>query len=267
VTLEGVREHQAQFQKIAANDDDPFYPGDPSCGHPGLRDSVDYVAGLLKDAGYQVTLDSFEFQFQFQFPALLQQLTPVNTVYETGAFTDSGSGDVTGNVIAVYINLTGDRASTSGCEAADFTGLDFSGPSDIALIQRGTCTFADKALNAQAAGAEAVPLGDAHDRGNRETAESQGADDAIDSGEPDEPGGRARYRRAASLGCHAPHGHAASLSLLFIPICRAGRRRRIHLQASFSAGPVPDGGPRGPVNLAPGLTAWSSGAWRAFRRA
>jgi Zn-dependent M28 family amino/carboxypeptidase len=63
---------------------------------------------------------------------------------------------VTGPVIPVDINLVGDRASTSGCEAADFAGLDFSGPNDIALIQRGTCTFADKALNAQAAGAEAV---------------------------------------------------------------------------------------------------------------
>ena len=48
------------------------------------------------------------------------------------------------------------RATTSGCEASDFAGLDFSGPADIALIQRGTCTFADKALNAEAAGAEAV---------------------------------------------------------------------------------------------------------------
>ena len=27
VTLDGVREHQAQFQKIADNNDDPFYPG------------------------------------------------------------------------------------------------------------------------------------------------------------------------------------------------------------------------------------------------
>jgi Zn-dependent M28 family amino/carboxypeptidase len=154
VTLEGVREHQAQFQKIADNNDDPFYPGTRAAGTQGYADSVDYVAGLLKDAGYEVTLDPFEFQFQF--PALLQQLTPVNAVYETGAFTNSGSGDVTGNVIPVDINLTGDRASTSGCEAADFAGLDFSGPNDIALIQRGTCTFADKALNAQAAGAEAV---------------------------------------------------------------------------------------------------------------
>jgi Zn-dependent M28 family amino/carboxypeptidase len=154
VTVEGVREHQAQFQKIADNNDDPFYPGTRAAGTEGYAESVEYVAGLLRDAGYQVTLD--EFQFEFVFPALLQQLTPVNAEYETGAFTGSASGDVTGPVISVDINLTGDRASTSGCEAADFAGLDFSGDNDIALIQRGTCTFAAKALNAQAAGAEAV---------------------------------------------------------------------------------------------------------------
>ena len=154
VTLEGVREHQAQFQKIADNNDDPFYPGTRAAGTEGYAESVEYVAGLLRDAGYQVTLD--EFQFEFVFPALLQQLTPVNAEYETGAFTASPPGDVTGPVIPVDINLTGDRASTSGCEAADFAGLDFSGDSDIALIQRGTCTFADKAGNAEAAGAEAV---------------------------------------------------------------------------------------------------------------
>jgi Zn-dependent M28 family amino/carboxypeptidase len=156
VTLEGVRAHQAAFQKIAEANDDEFYPGTRAAGTEGYSDSVDYVAGLLRKAGYQVTLDPFEFQFVF--PALLQQLTPVNATYETGAFTNSGSGDVTGNVIAVDINLTPPRASTSGCEASDFAGLNFSGPSDIALIQRGTCTFAVKALNAQAAGAEAVVI-------------------------------------------------------------------------------------------------------------
>jgi hypothetical protein len=157
VTLAGVREHQAQFQKIADNNDDEFYPGSRAAGTQGYAESVDYVAGLLKDAGYEVTLDPF--QFQFVFPPLLQQLTPINAVYETGTFTNSGSGDVTGPVIPVDINLTGDRATTSGCEASDFTGLNFSGPNDIALIQRGgppapapVCTFAVKALNAQAAG-------------------------------------------------------------------------------------------------------------------
>jgi Zn-dependent M28 family amino/carboxypeptidase len=155
VTLEGVREHQAQFQKIAEANDDPFYPGTRAAGTEGYAESAEYVAGLLRDAGYRVTLD--EFQFQFEFPAVLEQLTPPPPAeYETGAFTGSASGDVTGNVIPVDINLTPPRASTSGCEDADFAGLDFSGPNDIALIQRGTCTFAEKAVNAQEAGAEAV---------------------------------------------------------------------------------------------------------------
>src|SRR5918995_2130944 len=73
VTLEGVREHQAQFQKIADANDDPFYPGTRAAGTEGYDESVEYVAGLLREAGYQVTLDEFEFEFDFVFPALLQQ--------------------------------------------------------------------------------------------------------------------------------------------------------------------------------------------------
>ena len=66
-------------------------------------------------------------------------MTPIEADYETGVFTGSGSGTVEGQVIPVDINLTGDRASTSGCEPLDFDGIDWSGPADIALIQRGTC--------------------------------------------------------------------------------------------------------------------------------
>ena len=122
VTLEGVREHQEELQKIADSNDDPFYPGTRAAGTQGYADSVDYVAGLLEAAGYEVTLD--EFEFQFVFPALLHQLTPVDAEYETGAFTGTGDGDVTGNVIPVDINLTPPRDTTSGCEATDFVGLD-----------------------------------------------------------------------------------------------------------------------------------------------
>jgi Zn-dependent M28 family amino/carboxypeptidase len=149
VTLEGTRAHQAALQEIAdANG------GTRAAGTPGYDASVGYVQERLTDAGYEVVLDKFDFLFVP--PALLRQLTPVAATYETGAFTGSGIGDVTGQVIPVDINLVPPRASSSGCEAADFAGLDFSGPGDIALIQRGTCTFADKVLNAQAAGAEAV---------------------------------------------------------------------------------------------------------------
>ena len=156
VTLVGVREHQEALQAIADDNDDEFYPGSRRAGTQGYADSVDYVTSVLERAGWEVTFD--EVNFQFVFPALLQQLTPVNATYETGTFTGSGNGDFTGSVIPVDINLVPPRASTSACEASDFAGLDLSGPSDIVLVQRGTCTFGVKALNADTAGAEAVIL-------------------------------------------------------------------------------------------------------------
>ena len=151
VTVEGVREHQAAFQAIAdANG------GNRAAGLPGYEASVDYVVDRLEAAGWNVTLDEFPFTFQL---VTLTQITPVTASYQTVSATGSGFGDVTGNVIAVDLVLTPPRdPATSGCEAADFAGLDFTGPSDIALVQRGTCNFSDKALNAQVAGAEAVVI-------------------------------------------------------------------------------------------------------------
>ena len=147
VRLEGVRAHQAALQAIAnANG------GTRAADTPGYDASVDYVVDTLEAAGWTVELD----QFDFTVAEPIRQLTPIVASYPTGAFTGSDLGTVTGPVIPVDINLTPPRANTSGCEAADYAGLNFSGPNDIALIQRGTCTFAVKALNAEAAGAEAV---------------------------------------------------------------------------------------------------------------
>ncbi len=149
VRVEGVREHQAALQAAAdANG------GNRAAGTQGYTDSVAYVVDTLEAAGWNVELD--EFPFTYTPPPTLQQLSPVAATYETGAFTGTGFGDVSGQIIPVDLALAPPRASTSGCEATDFAGLDFSGPADIALIQRGTCTFAIKALNAEAAGAEAV---------------------------------------------------------------------------------------------------------------
>ncbi|WP_091376182.1 M28 family metallopeptidase [Geodermatophilus sp. DSM 45219] len=156
VTLDGVLEHERAFQKIADNSTDPVYPDSRAAGTEGYAASVDYVSELLEDAGYEVTKTPVEFRFDY--PAVLQQLTPTEAEYDSGVFTNSGAGDVTGRVVPVDLALAPPRASTSGCEAADFTGLDFSGTSDIALVQRGTCNFAVKVQNATAAGAEAVVI-------------------------------------------------------------------------------------------------------------
>ena len=151
VTLEGVRAHQQAFQDIADANDDEFYPGTRAAGTEGYAESVEYVAGLLEDAGYNVTLDPFEFTFDF--PVTIDQLTPVAAELSERRVHRSGFGETTAAVTAVDVNLVPPRANTSGCEAADFAGFVAG---NIALIQRGTCTFADKATNAQAAGASAV---------------------------------------------------------------------------------------------------------------
>ena len=146
VTLAGVREHQAALQAIAdANG------GTRASGTPGYDASVQYVVDRMTAAGYSVTLNAFPFIYVP--PSTLQQIAPIAATYETGPFTGSGSGSVTAAVTAVDINLTPPRASTSGCEAADFAGFP---PGNIALVQRGTCAFAIKAENALAAGAYAV---------------------------------------------------------------------------------------------------------------
>ncbi len=146
VTLSGVREHQAALQAIAdANG------GTRASGTPGYDASVQYVVDRMTAAGYNVTLNAFPFIYVP--PSTLQQIAPNIATYETGPFTGSGSGSVTGAVTAVDINLTPPRASTSGCEAADFAGFPAG---NIALLQRGTCAFAIKAENALAAGASAV---------------------------------------------------------------------------------------------------------------
>ena len=158
VRVEGVREHQAAFQAIAdANG------GNRSAGTQGYTDSAQYVIDTMRAAGWTVTTD--EFPFTYVPPAVLDQLTPVAGSYETGTFTGSGSGNVTANVVPVDINLTPPRASTSGCEAGDFAGFPAG---SIALIQRGTCPFADKAINAATAGAAAVII---FNQGNANTAD------------------------------------------------------------------------------------------------
>jgi Zn-dependent M28 family amino/carboxypeptidase len=157
VTLDGVRRHEDEFQVIADSNG-----GTRATGTPGYEASVAYVAQTLVAAGFDVELDPFEFTFVP--PASLSQTAPIAAQYQTGAFTGSGAGGVAGPVIPVDLALgtsswpADPSTSTSGCEASDFAGLDFSGPQDIALIQRGACSFAEKAVNAEAAGAEAVVL-------------------------------------------------------------------------------------------------------------
>ena len=101
-----------------------------------------------------MTRQEFEFHaFAVEGPSALQQTAPTPTTYVEGTdfapTPQSEPGDVTAAGHAVDLALGAGNASTSGCEAADFAGFPAG---NIALIQRGTCTFAQKGNTAAAAG-------------------------------------------------------------------------------------------------------------------
>jgi len=167
VTVDAVMSTLRDLQDIAdAND------GIRAAGTPGFDDSADYVASQMRSAGYDVKRQRFSFDF-FEQTAdpMFEQTAPDATTYVEGTdfatMTFSGSGDVTAPTTSVDLSLAPPRDSTSGCEARDFAGFPAG---NVALIQRGTCTFFDKASNAQAAGASAVVIfnqGNADDTDDR----------------------------------------------------------------------------------------------------
>jgi Zn-dependent M28 family amino/carboxypeptidase len=153
VKTRAVVEHLKKFQRIAFNHD-----GTRSAGTPGYDASARYVARKLEKYGWRVSTQSFEFlAFTEVEPTVMEQVAPEEIAYENevdfSIMTYSGSGDVTAAVTPVDVNVEDPSEITSGCEDEDFAGFPTG---NIALIQRGTCTFQEKAINAEEAGASAV---------------------------------------------------------------------------------------------------------------
>ncbi len=157
VTVPNIRLHQAALQAIAdANN------GERTSGTPGFDASAAYVKSTLEGAGYTVTQIPFSFPFfKENSPPIFERTAPLpGEVFVEGSdfstMEYSGTGDVTRlvkNAGGFVLPPTPEPSSASGCAAADFVGFQ-SG--SIALVQRGTCAFFDKATNAKNAGAVAV---------------------------------------------------------------------------------------------------------------
>ncbi|MFC3690573.1 PA domain-containing protein, partial [Aquipuribacter hungaricus] len=152
--------------------------GNRASDTPGYQASVDYVVQTLEAAGWSAEVEPFTYDAA---DVVLQQLTPTAADFPANPATGTGEGDVTGTVQAVDINLTAPRANSSGCEPEDFAGFV---EGNIALLQRGTCSFSVKAINAEAAGASAAILfnqgdTDAVDRNNAVNP-TLGGEDVVD---------------------------------------------------------------------------------------
>ena len=157
VTVNGILQHERQLQRIAN-----MNGGTRASGTAGYDASAAYVKERLKQAGYKVSQQTFQFDFFRELaPAQFSQVSPTAKPYPgTMTFDYSGPGDVTGTLTPIDVSIppAAEAGSTdSGCEADDFTPAPGSAPA-VALIQRGFCNFEVKADLAQAAGYDAVVI-------------------------------------------------------------------------------------------------------------
>ena len=151
--------HMQNFQAIA--DRNPGADGHPSrnSGEPGYKASVDYVARVMRAAGYDVTIQTHQFDyFSFVGTPQFSEVSPSAQNYALVSDWDPGRSNGSANAAVqpaggIIIPPTATPSSTSGCSSSDFSGFVAG---RIALIQRGGCTFGTKVLNAQAAGASGV---------------------------------------------------------------------------------------------------------------
>ncbi|GLW12620.1 amidohydrolase [Microtetraspora sp. NBRC 13810] len=134
-----VKKHLEALQSIAT-----AAGGNRAAGTRGYEASADYVIEQLRQAGYQVRSQVFTFPyFRESSPPVLRTGGSSHLV---STLKYSGSGDVRGTATPV---------PGQGCAVGDYRTV---ARGSVALVQRGTCSFEDKARLAQSAGAGAMIL-------------------------------------------------------------------------------------------------------------
>lgn len=155
VQLEDIRAHQKKLQDIAdAN------LSTRAVGTEGYKASVNYIESKLKASDYEPKKQDF-------FLSLTEDNSPPELqIIKEEVFSFVLNEDFTNMSAAGIVNLTGSieaidlvipspypNASTSGCQKSDFAQFSKGA---IALLQRGSCSFDVKVINARDAGARGV---------------------------------------------------------------------------------------------------------------
>ncbi|WP_315097111.1 M20/M25/M40 family metallo-hydrolase [uncultured Cellulomonas sp.] len=146
VSTRNVQGHLAALQKIADQNG-----GNRAALTPGYEASARYVERTLRKAGYRTERDPFTFDRDVIDAATLTENSPGSAAYEVDQMEfspNAPAGGVTADLVA--------PADPLGCTAAAWEGVDAEGK--IALISRGSCPFADKAVAADAAQAVGVVI-------------------------------------------------------------------------------------------------------------
>lgn len=143
VTVDAMMGHLQRLQDIA-----DAHSGTRAIGTPGYEASLDYVAGTLRDKGFDVQTPEFEVRLPF---ADTPQLTVAGAPVEAQALeytVGTPPEGVSGPLVAARVE------DSPGCTAADYDGLPVQGA--VVLVDRGQCPFGQKQTVAAQRGAVAV---------------------------------------------------------------------------------------------------------------
>ncbi len=148
----------SEFQKIADANPGPDGHGNRDTGTSGYYASVNYVASLMRQAGYQVTIQSYPYRMPEVTGAPQFSLSDRTYAFAQEWFLArlSDGGNVSAAVQPVAESERGsERGSESGCFRDDFAGFIRG---NVALLKLGTCAYDKQVENAAEAGASAVIL-------------------------------------------------------------------------------------------------------------
>ncbi len=144
VGIDAVVGHLTELDRIATEHD-----GNRAVGTAGYDASVDYVAGRLRDAGFDVQTPEFDVRsFDVEAETLTVAGAPV-PVRALEFSPSTGSDGLTARLVPVPAD------DTPGCEASDYEGLDVSGA--VVLVTRGVCPFSVKQQVAAERGGGGAP--------------------------------------------------------------------------------------------------------------
>nr|WP_042188863.1 M28 family peptidase [Kibdelosporangium sp. MJ126-NF4]CEL18504.1 Aminopeptidase Y (Arg, Lys, Leu preference) [Kibdelosporangium sp. MJ126-NF4]CTQ97988.1 Aminopeptidase Y (Arg, Lys, Leu preference) (EC 3.4.11.15) [Kibdelosporangium sp. MJ126-NF4] len=143
VTAENINRHLIALQRIADTN------GGTRAAHtPGYQKSIDYIAGKLRAAGFQVSTPQFTYN-RVVVDSAVASAGSVRVV--PTQMTDSPNTPV-GGVSGPLVVLPTD--ATPGCQPEDYAGLNARGA--VVLVKRGGCPFTQKHNVAADAGAVAA---------------------------------------------------------------------------------------------------------------
>ncbi len=147
VTTDAMMAHLTKLSDIAKANNNTR-----AVGTPGYDASVDYVAGKLRDKGFDVQTPQFEARVFHADPG---SVTIADKKFEARALEFSlGTPPVgvTGALVAVPVD------ASPGCNVAAYDNLPVNGA--VVLVDRGTCPFSQKEKAAVERGAVAMVVAD-----------------------------------------------------------------------------------------------------------